>query len=124
MDEYWDSNWLNVTARMEANGARVEATGPFLRNTEILSFLQELRTLHQTLKGSAELQTLEPELDLRFQGDGIGGIGVLIKLTPDHLNQTHTFEFGIDQTYLNSVIASCEAILESYPVRGTENQES
>jgi hypothetical protein len=119
VEDYWDGNWLSVTARVEANGARVQADGPFLRNTEVAGFLDSIRTLYATLDSSAELRSLEPELAIVLKGDGSGGIAVKIDLTPDHLNQQHTFEFGMDQTYLQPLIASLEAILEKWPIRSS-----
>jgi hypothetical protein len=123
MDDYWDSNWLIVTARMEASGARVESSGSFIRSTEILGFLNEIRVLYDELNGRAELSCLEPELGISMEGNGRGGVSVIVNLTPDHLTQRHKFEFGVDQTYLQPLIASCEAILEQYPVRGAENSD-
>ena len=119
MDDYWDSNWLQVTASMATPGSHVEATGPFLRNVEILGFLEELRSLHQSLRGKAELTPLEQELHLSLEGNGRGHIAIKLELSPDRLNQEHSFEFATDQTYLAAVISSCEAILEAYPVRGS-----
>ena len=121
MDDYWDSNWLNVTARMEASGARVETEGPILRIDDLHGFAKDLATLNQTLKGSVELKPLEPNLCLSLQGNGLGQIAVELSITPDHLDQDHVFRFGLDQTYLGPLITSCEAIIEKYPVRGLDS---
>lgn len=119
IDDYWDGNWLSVTARVETNGARVEAQGPFIRNDEIVSFGKGLSKLNATLHGVAQLNCMEPELHISLKATSLGRIVVAISLTPDHLNQSHTFEFDLDQTYLPPLIASCEAIVTKYPVRGT-----
>jgi hypothetical protein len=116
-EDYWDSNWLLITARVEASGARVEIEGPLIRNTEIAAFAAELRQLSATLRGTARLDCLEPELRVTLSAaDAIGHIAVEISITPDQLSQSHRFEFGCDQSYLPGLIASCEAMLEKYPV--------
>jgi len=119
-DDYWDSNWLVITARVEAKGAGVEIEGPLIRNTEIAAFAAELRRLSETLRGTAKLDCLEPELEVSLcPADAIGHIAIAISITPDLLNQSHRFEFGTDQSHLPMLIAECEAILEAHPVIGT-----
>jgi hypothetical protein len=49
--DYWDGNWLNVRARVEAPGAVVEAQGAFVFAPELASFAKQLETLHATLAG-------------------------------------------------------------------------
>ena len=118
--DYWDGNWLNVTARVQASGARVEIRGPLIRNTEIQTFADQARRLNETLRGTAELKCLEPALHVSLSdADGLGHIGIEISITPDQLNQSHHFEFGCDQTYLPRLIADCEGILADYPVVGS-----
>ena len=117
-NDYWDGNWLTVTCVMELSGARVEATGPFLRTSELGLFAEQTKALHATLSGEAELACMEPQLQIRLEGDGLGHIAATIELTPDHFNQLHRFRFDTDQTWLPSVLASCEKILSEFPVCG------
>lgn len=119
LHDFWDSNWLYVTARVEAVGARVEASGAFIRNTEIAGFAKAVKGLAQDLSGIAEVDCLEPNLKLRLEGDGLGHIAIRIDLTPDQFDQRHRFDFRTDQTFLAPFVAGCEAILERYPVRGS-----
>ena len=117
--DFWDSNWLNVTARVEASGARVEIQGPLIRNTEIQAFTEQLRKLNSTLKGTAKLDCLEPALHVSLTADdSVGHIGIAISITPDQLSQRHSFEFGFDQSYLPRLIARCDAILANFPIVG------
>ncbi len=43
-----------------------------------------------------------------------------VRITPDNLTQSHSFEFEIDQSYLPGVIAQCGDVLFRFPVRGEE----
>jgi hypothetical protein len=118
--DYWDGNWLSITARVEASGALVEIGGPLIRNTEIQAFARELGALSAKLSGVAELKCVEPGLHVSLSAyDGLGHIGIAVSITPDQLNQFHKFEFGFDQTYLPALIAGCEAILARFPIVGS-----
>jgi hypothetical protein len=117
--DHWDASWLNVTAQVEASGARVEAQGPFLRTDELAAFAGEVKALHASLVGSAVLRCLEPQLQIVLEGDGLGHIAVTVDLTADHMNQSHSSRFGSDQTWLPPLVAACEAVLQRYPTRGS-----
>lgn len=118
LDDYWDGNWLVVRGRVEAPGAVVEAKGSWLRSDEIERFADKLMTLHRDLKGSAELQCLEPTLNAKVVCGARGQIEVIVEFTPDHLTQSHRFEFAIDQSYLVATLQGCQRVLERFPVRG------
>jgi hypothetical protein len=118
LSDYWDGNWLQVTARVEASGAWVEASGAFLRTDELASFVEQVEALDSTLAGMAELACMEPQLRILLEGNGLGHINARIDLTPDNVNQSHRSHFGTDQTWLRPLLSALEAILEKYPVRG------
>lgn len=65
---------------------------------------------------------MEPELEVKLVAEDHGQIKATIQITPDHLNQTHSFTFEIDQSYLCGIIADCQRILEKYPIRGLRSQ--
>ena len=118
--DYWDGNWLMVRAVVEAPGAMVRCEGPILMATDFARFQQELCAAHVALRGEATLSSLEPELKVTLKVQRQGGVACDVEITPDHLNQFHRFALeGMDQSYLPSVIASCETILARYPVIGT-----
>jgi hypothetical protein len=117
--DYWDGNWLRVTARMEANGARVETSGALIRVDELAAFSKELKKLVETLVATAELRCLEPNLHLLLQGDGLGHVAVTVTITPDQLTQSHRFIFGVEQTYLWPLATACDDILWKFPLRGS-----
>ena len=120
--DYWDGNWLNVRVRVESTEALVEAHGPILHATELESFFQELQLLDNTLAGTASLKCREPNLDIAIVGNSRGQATVAIRVTPDHMTQSHEFTFSIDQTYFQPLIAKCKIILADYPIKGTPDR--
>lgn len=118
-NDYWDGNWLYVRVRVEAPGATVEARGPIIHASELMSFTKELEQLDSTLTGNASLKCMEPNLDVLIRGDKHGQATTTIRITPDHMTQSHEFIFSIDQTYFKPVIAQCRKIFSDYPIKGT-----
>ena len=108
-----------VSADMRASGALVEVEGPILHIPERVHFRDELTKLNETLSGSAELRPMEPGLHLTLTAESLGHISVDLSITPDQLTQTHTFEFGADQSYLPALLNSLDRILNEYPVIGS-----
>jgi|SRR5215469_6751999 len=115
--DYWDGNWLRVTARVETPGAKVETSGPIIRLPELVSFRDGLQELNKALKGEAHLDCLEPDLDITIKCDSTGHLAITVTITPDHLLQSHRFTLHADQTILDSRIASMNKLLSAYPVR-------
>jgi len=115
--DYDDANWLIVTARCEAEGARVQTTGPIIHLSEISAWLRECESLQKTLSGQAELACMEPELSVLLVAESLGHISMTVCVTPDHLRQRHEFIFDLDQTYLEGLIVACQKLLVTYPVK-------
>jgi hypothetical protein len=118
-DNYWDGNWLNIDARVEANAAVVKTSGACLRTDEITAFVQQLEQLYENVQGAATLACLEPNLSAKITCSKRGEIEVVVDITPDHMTQKHQFIFSIDQSYLPETISGCRQILERFPVKGT-----
>ncbi|WP_129793083.1 hypothetical protein [Sphingosinicella sp. CPCC 101087] len=116
--DYWDGNWLRLRATMRTSGASVTAEGAILMTTDFERFRDELVAMHDTLKGQASLSGFEPELKVTLTAGRVGEIGGEVEITPDQLNQFHRFAIGLDQSYLPSLITSCDALIERYPVVG------
>jgi len=117
-NDYWDGNWLRITAHCGTHGADVWTTGPILNLPAVVSWLVELEALNHSLTGDASLVPLEPELCVKLTGDGLGNISMEVEITPDNVTQEHTFHFELDQSYLEPVIESCRKIVNDYPLRG------
>lgn len=116
-DDYWDGNWIDILAVVDAPGAQVEVRGPYVRSDELAAFQDQLTTLYRELKGAAELQCIEPAVGAKVTCGSLGAIEVTVDITPDHLRQSHHFVFAIDQTYLAATLAGCQHVLRLFPVK-------
>ena len=117
--DYWDGNWLRVTARCKYAGAQVEIEGPLVHLAELGRFVSGCERLYQALEGSAGLDCIEPNLRVQLSAsDKAGHISIVISITPDHMCQEHVFRDEVDQTFLPSIVESARGILNRYPVRG------
>ena len=105
---------------MEAHGAYIRCDGPIIMTTEIKQFRDELGKMAETLKGTAALEPLEPELKITFAIQSRGQIEATVEITPDHLTQRHRFVVHADQSYLPALIASCDDILTRFPVANAD----
>ena len=74
--DYWDGNWLLVTAEIHVGKFSGEIPG-MLRAEELERFSQELQNLHQTLQGSVTFQTMEAWLYFTIEVDTTGACGYL-----------------------------------------------
>jgi hypothetical protein len=117
--DYWDGNWLSVTARCEGSGSRVEVTDPFIHLGELKKWRAEIDELTQTLRGSTELPTLEPTLKVRIESrEGTPGhFSVEIDLSGDQISEQHHFSSNIDQSYLPRLSMQLSKILRENPIR-------
>ena len=116
-EDYWDANWLNVTAHCGGEGASVWTSGSILHLGELTQLLSEMKQLHQTLSGEAELRCIEPELHLKLVARNLGQIELEVNITPNNMIQEHRFKFEIDQSYLPEAIVGCEKVLAAYPLK-------
>jgi hypothetical protein len=64
--DYWDGNWLAISATMEASGAFVRCGGPILMTADIERFRNGVAAMAATLRGEAELFGLEPGLNVKL----------------------------------------------------------
>ena len=117
-EDYWDANWLNVTAHCGAQGASVWVSGNIIQLPEIAHLMTGAKTLYKDLKGKAELPCIEPELFVELEAKSLGQISMTVKITPDNLSQSHTFSFDVDQSFLPRLIENCDAVLKKFPIKG------
>ncbi len=121
--DYWDGNWLQITAYCSARGANVWASGPFLRVPDLVRWIEGCERLHEALPGEAYLGCMEPDLSVTLRADKLGNIIMSVDITPDYLTQKHSFEFTIDQSYLPAFISACGDMLSKYPLIGKPDNE-
>ncbi len=118
-EDFWDANWLRVTAICEAPGAIIRVTGSLLMSSDIERFGNQCRQLLDGKTSEARLDPVEPELGvLVVSRDKLGHVIVQVQITPDNLSQHHHVEFEIDQSYLPAIIEQCGRIVEKYPIVG------
>lgn len=118
--DYWDGNWLNVTARVDSVTSHVSASGSFVHLSELAGLLRGCEQVYTSLKGRAELDCMEPNLFIALEGTGAGGVNIEIRITPDHMRESHRYLTSFDQTYLPPIIAACRRIFDKYPIREAE----
>ncbi|HET6284267.1 MAG TPA: hypothetical protein VFH73_25145 [Polyangia bacterium] len=118
--DYWDGNWLRVTALCRYPGAWTSTEGTILHLREVTNLLAGCEKVFETLAGNAALDCLEPNLKVEINSTGSGHLAVRISITPDQLTQSHSYTDELDQTYLPAVISGCRSILAKYPIRGTD----
>ncbi|HUI35778.1 MAG TPA: hypothetical protein VLX67_09650 [Stellaceae bacterium] len=115
--DYWDGNWLNVTAHCGAEGADVWISGPRVHLSEVLRWRDEAVEMHRTLSGKAELSCMEPELAVELKMASLGHVAMIVRITPNLMAQQHSFEFTIDQSHLPGLLRGCGQVLQEYPIR-------
>jgi hypothetical protein len=116
--DYDDGNWLEAVVELRVGqfSARFPLT---IRADEVLGFFREAKQLHQQLSGTATFVTMEEQLYLHLEGDGIGHIAVTgnaqdVAGTGNRLD----FKMYLDQTYLWSLVSDLERVTEAHSVRG------
>jgi hypothetical protein len=122
--DYYDGNWLRVTAHCGASGASVWAHGAILMVTDIAGFGEACAAMLRGEIKLAALDPFEPELKVSLEAsDSLVHIRMQVEITPDHLQQSHRFEFEVDQSYFPGIIKQCSEIMEEYPIRGQQDRE-
>jgi hypothetical protein len=115
--DFWDGNWLLVIAVYQGLTSKVVADGPLVHLRELDSWLKELIVLQETNSGTAKLDCIEPGLSVTIGlTDGKGTLETFI--TPNHLTDSHSFEYEIDQSYPRSLISSLHRVSRHYEMRG------
>ena len=83
-----------------------------LQRCELAAFRHALLLLNRTLSGSAEFEALEGSISLALKGNGRDNISVDGRLTDDPgTGRNLQLDFGIDQTFLPSVLSALARVL-------------
>ena len=108
--------WLNVTAHTGAMGASVWTSGSILMLSELAGLDEQCEALGKCEADEAWLGAIEPELKVTIKRtDQLGHFSMHVEITPDYLNQQHSFEIEIDQTYVSEITRQCRSIAARYP---------
>lgn len=119
-DDYWDGNWLRVTAYCIYPESTVRTHGAIIHLGEVVGLHRSCKRLYETLKGEAALNCIEPNLNVSLKAGNTGHIEVRISITPDQMSEEHLYRDTIDQSYLPPIMAACEAMFVLYPLREPE----
>ena len=116
--DYWDGNWLRVTAHYGAGHSQVWAQGSILHLSELAIWFSELEKLHRIVEGSARLRCIEPNLRVEIKLGRTGSGEARFEITPEYTKEGHWFLEKVDQSYFPDLIRDFRRLLEQYPVRG------
>lgn len=107
-----DGDWLRVSAHCGESGASVWAEGSIIMLSDIISLRNGCRGMLDGVVDEAAMSPLEPELALSIKkSDSLGHAELVVEITPAHMRQRHRFEFEIDQSYLQTIVGECDAII-------------
>src|SRR5262245_38517149 len=99
--DFYDGNWLNISAHALGPGASVFASGPILMVNDLVRWSLGCEALAIGEAQEATLSSYEPNLSVEVRPrDSLGHFTMCIRITPEHLSQKHELEFDIDQTEL------------------------
>ncbi|MBK7484233.1 MAG: hypothetical protein IPI72_16170 [Flavobacteriales bacterium] len=114
----WDRNWIKSIVTVKAGGF----SGQFhcnLMTIDFQQFEQQLAPLYNRLDGTAIFDTMEGQVSIKINGDGIGHFGANCSVmdfagTGNQLD----FEIGFDQTNISDMIRQLGTIIKLFPVSG------
>ena len=116
-DDYWDGNWLSVTAHYHRHQSSVVVDGPILHLGEPWGLYQGCLRMHTALAGQAALECIEPNLSLKLIAGPTGRVQVETTITPDQLTETHSYIDEIDLSYLPAIITALKDVFNEYPIK-------
>lgn len=122
--DYWDGNWLRVTAYCIYPDSMVRAHGSIIHLGELVGLLDGCARMNEALAGEAVLECIEPNLGAKLKMQWNGSISVRLDITQDQMTENHSFEDSIDQSYLLGLIGQCLGILMEYPLREPSARQS
>lgn len=115
--EYYDDNWLIVQIRVAAGGFRGKVDASILTD-ELVGFTAQVRSLNETVSGTAQFTTLEEQLELTLTADSKGRITLSGRVADEAgVGNRLCFEFDFDQSQLNTSLRELEQVVETFPIR-------
>jgi len=115
--DYHDDNWLSVEVAIHAGAFRGKFQAAFLTG-ELSAFLDQLKVLLAELRGEARFSTLEEQLTLALEGNGLGQIDLRGRAADQSgIGNQLSFQLALDQTHLQAAVRSLEAAIDAFPVR-------
>jgi len=119
--DFWDNNWLDITARFKSGGAMGSAVivvaGTILHSTDLEYAAKTFAKLNDSLQGSAEFATLDPGFHLKLEARSTGAIGFTVEMFPGP-DETYEYSTELDQTYLAPAVPALNTVVKAYGPRG------
>lgn len=112
----WDFDWLDLCVHVTTGPWTGEFTSRW-RAEEIGELRSQLAELYERLNGSVHFKPLEPYVEITFEGDGRGHINITCVMRTEPLGENQlSFQHGMDQTELKTIIESLQQIETAFPV--------
>lgn len=116
----WDKNWIHSQITIKGGAFR----GQFycdLMTTDFELFKRELKKLYDSLKGRAEFKTLEGQIHIKIEGDGLGHFSVDCDVMDKAgIGNRLNVEMAFDQTQIPDFVRQLDKIVKQFPIQGTE----
>jgi hypothetical protein len=117
--DYWDGNWVRAAVEVAAGGFRGKVGGD-LRADELARFHEQLVRLQQSLRGTAEFETMERWLSIQGTGDGKGHMEFRCTVRDQcGVGNTLACTIASDQTFVRSAVKALAAAVQAFPVIGS-----
>jgi hypothetical protein len=116
--DYWDGNWIVVTASGSSAGSQVVVRGPILHLGEVVELREGCLSMLSERAGSAVLACTEPNLYCELVAVPRGRVRATLEITPDREGEEHVFRFEVELAEVAELARQCRALLEALPVLG------
>lgn len=125
--EFWDNNWLDVTAHFKRSGAMGSATvvvgGTILHSVDLEQAALAFAKLNDTLQGVAEFVTMDPGFEIKLEALSAGHVRFSLVMVPD-VDELYETSAEIDQSYLSPAVTALQKLLAVYGPRGDRPKEA
>jgi len=121
-EDYYEGNWLNITAECESNinkfeGSKIWTEGSYLLTWEIYGIQERLNSFYNNFEGTLEFRFMEePFLALNFEAINSEKVAIEISISPD-VDKTHKYYYQTDKSYILEIISQCKKILSKFPIK-------
>jgi hypothetical protein len=116
----WDKNWIHSRITIKGGAFR----GQFycdLMTTDFELFKRALKQTYDSLKGHAEFKTLEGQIQIKIEGDGLGHFTVDCEVMDEAgIGNKLTVTMAFDQTQIPGFVRQLDKIVKQFPIQGTE----
>jgi hypothetical protein len=121
LQDDWDKNWIRTKVTVKGGAF----TGQFFADFTTIDFeifKRGIKNLDNDFTGKAKFETLEGQLTLNIEGDGIGHFEIKCFAEDRPGNGSRlSFNFTFDQTALARLINELDNITKAFPIIGNMN---